>query len=260
MIAWLVKKLIASRYFPGRDRMLKLLLHLIGEVHTHYGIRLKVIPGDATNYYGIVGSYSEVIHNHIRSLSPDALFVDVGANQGLFSILASHQLKDGSVLALEPNPLIFPYLLQNLRINNCTNALPLNIALGEQDDVLLLSHDLRHSGTSHLMSRPSTGDGTVSRVAVINPAAFGFLAAYVKGKNLHVKIDVEGFELIVLRGLLQTQFASRIQSVVVEVDADLLRRFSSTPEQVYSLMKGAGFSATIAGHTTRHYDELFVRS
>jgi FkbM family methyltransferase len=252
--------LIEGRYFLGRDRLLKLLLRLVPEAPSKYGIRLKPIPGDLTNFMSIFGSYSDVIPSHIRSLASRSAFLDIGANQGLFSILASKRLENGIVIAFEPNPRIFSYLLENLRINSCSNVVPLNIAVGEEDAVLNLSHDNSHSGASHLMMSNTAGRNrnSIVRVPVINPVTFSFLTRLLQWLDVHVKVDVEGFEVSVLRSLLQTQFAPRIQSVVVEIDAALLRRFGSTPSQIYSLMTSAGFRATV-GENSGHYDEIFTK-
>jgi FkbM family methyltransferase len=53
-------------------------------------------------------------------------FVDVGAHWGYYSMLLAQQVD--RVFALEPNPITFQYLVENVRLNGFTNVIPIQIA------------------------------------------------------------------------------------------------------------------------------------
>jgi len=59
----------------------------------------------------------------------EGTFVDVGAHVGKYAVTMARKLKgDGMVLAFEPHPVNFKYLLVNLRLNGLSNVLPFNMA------------------------------------------------------------------------------------------------------------------------------------
>jgi FkbM family methyltransferase len=55
-------------------------------------------------------------------LSPDSVFIDIGANTGIYSILAAGLLPHGTVISYEPFPLMSNYLLQNVIHNQLGNV------------------------------------------------------------------------------------------------------------------------------------------
>lgn len=228
-------------------------------VRSKYGVQLCVIPGDVTNEMCILGYYSDVIPRHIRSLPSNSVFLDIGANQGLFSLLASAQLMAGVVLAFEPNPKIFPILLQNIQLNKAPNIVPMNLAFGEQNDVLLLELVSGHSGASRLLLGGAAEHATSVRVPVVDPATFPLLLDLIGRRSVHVKIDVEGFELHVLRALLRSPIAAQIHSVVAEIDAKLMNEYGHTPRELYKLMFDEGFEPEFGEGAHEHYDDVFSR-
>ena len=77
-------------------------------------------------------------------LQDGAKVLDVGANIGYYSVLASLFLGDtGQVLAYEPNPENFTVLKKNIAINNCANIQAFQLALSNIDEegFLYLSAD-----------------------------------------------------------------------------------------------------------------------
>ena len=57
-----------------------------------------------------------------KYLKSDMTFIDIGANQGEFTLFAADKLKDGSVLAFEPTPFQLGLLEQNVQLNNFSHV------------------------------------------------------------------------------------------------------------------------------------------
>lgn len=117
--------------------------------------------------------------------------IDVGANVGGFSVYASEWPNRGHIIAFEPNPVIFPLLIENtLDIPNYERV---NAALSD------------HSGTSHMLLKgENTGSGKLSEAGQYKVPVKDAFAALV---NRHVKdidvlkIDTEGSEVPILQSL-----------------------------------------------------------
>ena len=141
-----------------------------------------------------------------KRLPPGGTFVDVGANQGFFTILASRRVgESGNVIAFEPALTEARKLRGNLRFNRCRNVVVEEIALGAEpgtaDFYMYLGHQGSWSGL-----RKGAADVEVAARMIKVPVAT--LDSYFVERGLDrldiMKIDVEGGELPVLKGAAAT--------------------------------------------------------
>ena len=72
-------------------------------VQSAYGPELYHFGQDYTLYSCLSGKYGHVVSDQINALNPGDAFIDVGANMGLFSILAAQRVgAAGKVVSFEP--------------------------------------------------------------------------------------------------------------------------------------------------------------
>jgi FkbM family methyltransferase len=160
------------------------------------------------------------------SLSPGAVFLDIGANAGYFSLLASRRVgESGKVLAVEPNPAMVKQLHQNTERNGLTNISIAEVACSDSVEV----RDL-YVGNPY-----NTGNSSLSRdnlawtksVQVTCTTTDLLIEKYNFQRVDLVKIDVEGAELQVLRGM--TTVLKRLRPrIIIELIPSLLEGFSTT--------------------------------
>jgi FkbM family methyltransferase len=152
-----------------------------------------------------------------------AAVIDVGANLGLYSLIAAQSGNVADILAFEPDPRNYRQLQANLRLNRLTGRVrTFPVGLGRSD-----------AGTTFLQENGrSTGQ---SRVAATAPADTN-LSRYTKTKidviqfdshfsyshrDILVKIDVEGHEQEVIAGMRSLLAGNRCQLQVEVFDASL---------------------------------------
>lgn len=167
---------------------------------------------------------------------PGDLAIDVGANIGEVSILFSQRAgAGGRVLAFEPHPRIFKYLVGNLAFNDCTNVTPRNLALGAAPGRVRMSDGKRDD--LNRVTQAGEIEVTCSTLDAELPAQpVGFL-----------KIDVEGHELEVLQGGRAT--LQRTLCVNCELIDEHCRREGHVMGDVIALLEQSGFQTfIIAGH------------
>lgn len=160
----------------------------------------------------------------IEAMNPGEIFWDIGANVGIFSAQA---LRRGlSVLAVEPEPRNYENLIRTLQLNiDAKRFLALPIGLSDSNEFVFINPTRTSlSGTSepviesnqsrmkqetaqpwHQVVPVITGDDVANWV----PAEFS--------KPTHIKIDTDGDELGVLRGLRDTLVEGSVKSLMVEV-------------------------------------------
>ena len=161
-------------------------------------------------------------------------FVDVGASVGFFTVRAARSLAThGRVLAIEPHAKRFDFLRSNVAANSLENVTCLRVALGASDTTATL-YDLDKSFGPHRRDI-SLGNPTAHPISV-NVRTLDAICKELGITSVElVKIDVEGYEPSVLRGMIETIGRSR-PDVVFEALTDASLRESS------DILTAAGYS------------------
>jgi FkbM family methyltransferase len=188
-------------------------------------------------------------------LAQGGVFLDVGANFGLFSLLAA--AKPGvSVHAFEPSPRELRRLHRNLAANQDRAVAVHPVALGERNEELVLHlSSALNPGMNSLLDR---ADGTVRSVRCRCVRLDGYLAAAELQRVRLVKIDVEGFELGVLRGLAAAMPQLRRAAFVVEVTPSLLEQAGGSARELYEFFAGYGYSWRTGLNSEPQWNEWFT--
>lgn len=219
-----------------------------------YGPFLLDTPGDRTFELCATGYGSTFVDDVIRHYDREFLFLDFGANLGLFSLLADRHPLCRRVLAFEPLPKIFSNLQANLVRNGASKVEAFCMAVtGTGRRHMHLSFDPRHSGMSKVLTR--SGRGSV-RVKTIG--AFG-LTKLVGGwrRPILAKIDVEGSEVDVLSALQGSGFYSLVEAIVIEIsDRNLGARKKA---ELFHLLASDGFQEIARSGPEEHYDAHYRR-
>jgi len=134
------------------------------------------------------------------SLTPGDVFVDVGANIGYFSLLASRLVGPaGQVVAVEASPSIFRRLDQNLALNRADNIRALNVAASEtRGELRLFRAPAANLGASSIFREAGFEDE-----GAVEARPLPEILTREEGERARIiKIDVEGAEKSVVGGLL----------------------------------------------------------
>jgi FkbM family methyltransferase len=140
-------------------------------------------------------------------LRPQDLFVDVGANIGAFTVLASG-VTGARTMAYEPGPFAFGFLLKNVLLNNLVDRVTARqMALGSREGKIHFTAGL---GTeNHVVE----ANGTEEKIEVPIATLDNELAE--KDPAL-IKIDVEGFESDVIDGGRKILAKPSLQALIME--------------------------------------------
>ncbi|MBU1103121.1 MAG: FkbM family methyltransferase [Nanoarchaeota archaeon] len=84
-------------------------------------------------------------------------FIDIGANIGIYSIELGRELdKNGNVISIEADPTTFNFLLENIRLNNLENILPLNVGCFSADKKMPFFVEKTGGAYTHFIKKATT--------------------------------------------------------------------------------------------------------
>lgn len=162
----------------------------------------------------------------LEAVQPGDVFVDVGANIGLYSLLAAHRVGEGGmVCAFEPHAVNFLSLLRNIQLNGLDRRIrAFSCALHEQLAVLDFNYREWTSGSA-MSQFGGTRDADerefvpAARERKLGVSLDDLVERFGMARPMHVKIDVDGNELLVVRGMRRIlRGPGRPRSVQVEVN------------------------------------------
>lgn len=155
----------------------------------------------------------DILKDLLNLLDSDDVFFDVGAHIGIYSCLVAQGLDEGSVVAYEPNPEIRTRLENNLSHNELSNVSILPYALSDENTEGSISGgNVRKKGDTNNCIRIVRGDDIIETKDLRPPSV--------------VKIDVEGGELMAIKGL-ETTLRKHCRLIYVEVHPTVLDRGNS---------------------------------
>ncbi len=179
---------------------------------------LKLYKTKTGNYYLPKYAYKDIIRNciinnsifdeHIYNLAreyitPNSIVLDLGSNFGQLGILFSKSQKNVDVYCFEASKYIFNILKKNIQINN-SNAKPIHCIIGDKSGEILKikSANLQNYNTygSNKIDIDKLGNSKDNEeVELIKIDDFNF-----KKKISFMKIDIQGYDLMALKGSVKT--------------------------------------------------------
>ncbi|AQW51641.1 FkbM family methyltransferase [Streptomyces violaceusniger] len=176
-----------------------------------------------------------------RRLKPGDVFVDVGANIGYYSILASRLVgARGKVVAIEASPTFHRILLRHTRRNGCANIRALNAAVSDRDELLtFILASSRNMGANSVVPYDGPAESTFDIAAQPLPR---LLTEEEITRARVIKIDVEGAEGGVVRGLLPLLDKLRPDAeLTVEVTPQRMSELGDSVAELLIALKDHGF-------------------
>jgi FkbM family methyltransferase len=206
-----------------------------------FGRRLGILPPLVRVIRRLSGArYEERFDNALfEAIRCDDVVWDIGANVGLYTEKFATQVgPNGHVVAFEPSPRNVEMLRARIAIG--TPVTVCSVALADQRGVTTFYANQGVQGTT---------DSLVARAPNAVPHQVQvhkgdeFLSLYPPNV---IKIDVEGFELEVLRGLRNTLVSPALRAVLIEVHFGILsdRGLRAAPAELTGVLRESGLAVS----------------
>jgi FkbM family methyltransferase len=190
----------------------------ITRIHNNIEFTFLQTPGVEGIFDEIFKDNYKVFQNNII-FGPNDIIIDIGANIGSFSILLAKIFPFIKVFAIEPIPLTYLTLCENIKLNYLQSTIiPICVALSDSSKIIELEYSQKQSGgASSYISQPSGN----TRVLVPAISFDNLLETLNIQKCKLLKIDCEGAEYDIL---FNSKYLNRIEYLVGEFHENSLLR------------------------------------
>lgn len=221
--------LVRFFWWQLKSRLFKQSFKYAFTEHTHLLVSRGMTGATGNIYCGLL-EYEDMAFL-LHFLRPEDCFFDVGANVGVYTILASGEIGANSV-AVEPVPSTFRHLGNNINLNKLqAHTTALNIGLGEEKGILRFTSAF---DTVNHVATPNDQDTIEVQVETVDNLTKRFCVPAL------MKIDVEGFETPVLNGAIKTLQSSDLKAIIIELNGSG-KRFGFDENQIHLKLLGLGF-------------------
>ena len=176
-----------------------------------------------------------------RRIKPGDVFIDIGANIGYYTLLASKLVgKHGKVISIEASPRIFESLKNNLARNYIQNVKALNLAVSDSEGTVKVYFG-GHGNCGETSILEQVGmefEGEVKSIRLDT-----ILISEELDKIRIVKIDVEGAEFSVVDGMHELLHKCPKVDVLIEINPERLATQGKTAESIFKIFEQAGYYA-----------------
>jgi FkbM family methyltransferase len=217
-------------------------------VLSNYGVWLKNNFYDRTFILALV-SYRNGLDKILLQIKVATIFIDIGANQGIFSLIAAKNPHIIEIHSFEPNTLIFKKLQENVIFNQISNIKLHRVAISKIYSRVYFSAPNNHSGLGKISSKKTAH--------VVKSVNRNYLNKIFSNNTCEVfiKIDVEGLEFEVLCEILGSRLNPNIRNIYLEFNP----KYKNRDVILIKLLNENGFSEKFRTTHKDYYDSLYSR-
>ena len=251
-----ILKILSFKYLIKSDaKRLEIIRSIItnqniekkGYTLSNYGVWMLNNYLDKTFQLSIMG-YRNNLEKILLSINQPLIFIDIGANQGVFSLVAAKNKNFVEIHAFEPNLKLIPYLESNFYRNKVNSSIIHKVAVGSQSTSISFFVPENHSGNGRVTSEKSN-----MRVNCVNRDYLN--KVFTQSNKLYfIKIDVEGSERKVLNELFNSSINLCIKYIFIEINPDF-----SEEDVLIKALRSNDFYEVSRSRSGVSYDALYTR-
>lgn len=236
-----------SKTIRGQLIQDSVLQHIWGKqtYFLHNGVSLNFVTPTALTKYRAVTFASKEPETllWIEGIPERSVLMDVGANVGIFSVYAA-LARNCKVYAIEPSLLNLDILLRNIvnnRVAKLVTVIPLALSDTDAVQTMFMSQQGFTWGGAHNSIGKNIGqDGqplnTPIESSQLSITIDSLISQFQLDEPKYIKIDVDGLELLVLKGA--SSALKKVDSILIEVDT----LHPGQDQAITSALSGLGFN------------------
>jgi FkbM family methyltransferase len=159
----------------------------------------------------------------VKALRKKRVVIDIGSNIGYYVSLESKIVgKNGQVIAIEPDPVNFAYLLKNIRLNQLTNVITVNKAISDREGIVNIVRSNRSNWSRVLQNVQDVSSKDIIDVIKVEATTIDTLIKQLGLERVDlIRMDVEGYEDYILN-TSQSVLTKYLPDIFVEIHQFLI--------------------------------------
>jgi len=177
----------------------------------------------------------------LKSPKNGGLILDIGSNVGYYTCIFANKYQNSKIISIEASRSIFDILQHNCKLNEFSNVILYNRAITDKDDIEInfYTHDSMSTIDKKILS-----DWAIPQNQIKNEKTKTItIDTLIKNENadkiLFCKIDIEGAEVMALKGAQSTLKKKIIQNMMIEYHSYYNRDY------IVNLLKNAGYLVSV---------------
>ncbi len=170
-----------------------------------------------------------------------AVIFDIGANVGYYTTIIGRLCPDSAIFAFEPSPATREILQRNIRLNGLRSVHLSGLALADRDGYCGFADDGASPATNHLILSASDGLRTSPSLKIPTTSLDNFITAKGIDRIDFAKIDVEGAEVLFVRGSRRILAERRLRLGLIELCPANLNQRGFSVEDLFHEVSSLGY-------------------
>jgi FkbM family methyltransferase len=184
----------------------------------------------------------------IENTKDKSRLLDVGALHGIFSLVFTHRGGESKAVAVDASPLAFARLLYNIHKNGLPNILPVECAVSDAPGILKMHYEWEHAVAA-------TSEGSNQNTLNVIKKTGDALCEELSFKPDVIKIDVEGHEVKVVRGLAK-QIRACKPLVFLEFHPGRIKEEQDPVADLLDVFTSCGYAAFLVDGTPVRIEDI----
>jgi len=228
---------LRDRVFPPKHQVVFLRIK---------GNRLMLIWKDVTLLYALSEVFFRGFYD-VRSLQGNEVILDLGASVGIYTFYVIDKVKNGLIVAVEPEPHNRLLLQLNLKINKIPNVIVVGKAISDRAGFARL-YISPYTGSHSIIDEHGKQWKAVKTVVVPTTTVDDLVEELGLSKVDIIKMDIEGAEYLALKGAMKTLKENRNLKIIISAEHD-----PEVKKQCLALLKYLGFKIKLNNHIVYAY-------
>lgn len=197
------------------------------------GIARNLIQGNYEKYE------TEIFKRFIKS---NTILIDIGANIGYYTIMASNLVKNGQIYSFEPELNNYNLLIKNVRVNDIQNVIPIQKAVSNKESKIKIFTDSRNLG-NHSLAESNVPD-KLGFLKVETITLDSLSDDLDNDAHIFIKMDTQGAEGLVIDGAKKLLRKNNI-TILMEFWPKGLENMGSNPLELLNNLEMMGFKVEV---------------
>jgi len=192
----------------------------------------------------------------LKTIKKGDIVIDIGANIGYFTLLFAKCVgQNGKVFAFEPEPKNFELLKKNISVNKYENVVCENSAVSNKNEKIKLYLSEKSVGQHRIYSSGEVSDNSV---LVDSITVDDYFKNINKEKITFIKIDAEGTEFFILKGMEKLLDKIDFLKIILEFDPNQIRDSGCDPIDLLNFLKNKGFNFSFSNKKRNEFESVDI--